>query len=31
MPGTDKAYITSQNHGYAVDNKTLNEEWILFS
>ncbi len=21
--GTDKAYITSQNHGFAVDNKTL--------
>lgn len=25
--GTDKAYITSQNHGFAVDNKTLAEEW----
>ncbi|MDP4224146.1 MAG: glutamine-hydrolyzing carbamoyl-phosphate synthase small subunit [Bacteroidota bacterium] len=25
--GTNKAYITSQNHGYAVDNRTLNEEW----
>ncbi|HEX2921006.1 MAG TPA: glutamine-hydrolyzing carbamoyl-phosphate synthase small subunit [Bacteroidales bacterium] len=25
--GTDKAYITSQNHGYAVDNKTLKSEW----
>ena len=25
--GTNKAYITSQNHGYAVDNKTLPEEW----
>ena len=25
--GTDKAYITSQNHGFAVDNKTLGEEW----
>jgi carbamoyl-phosphate synthase small subunit len=25
--GTDKAYITSQNHGFAVDNKTLADEW----
>jgi carbamoyl-phosphate synthase small subunit len=25
--GTDKAYITSQNHGFAVDNKTLAKEW----
>lgn len=25
--GTDKAYITSQNHGFAVDNKTLGREW----
>jgi carbamoyl-phosphate synthase small subunit len=25
--GTDKAYITSQNHGFAVDNKTLGKEW----
>ncbi|NOY38527.1 MAG: glutamine-hydrolyzing carbamoyl-phosphate synthase small subunit [Chlorobi bacterium] len=24
---TNKAYITSQNHGYAVDNKTLSAEW----
>ena len=23
--GTDKAYITSQNHGFAVDNKTLGQ------
>jgi carbamoyl-phosphate synthase small subunit len=28
--GTDKAYITSQNHGFAVDNKTLGEEWEPF-
>jgi carbamoyl-phosphate synthase small subunit len=27
QPGTNKAYITSQNHGYAVDNNTLNNEW----
>jgi len=27
MTGTDKAYITSQNHGYAVDNKTLAKDW----
>lgn len=25
--GTDKAYITSQNHGYAVDNETLPADW----
>jgi carbamoyl-phosphate synthase small subunit len=28
--GTDKAYITSQNHGYAVDNKTLGRDWEPF-
>jgi carbamoyl-phosphate synthase small subunit len=25
--GTNKAYITSQNHGFAVDNRTLDSEW----
>jgi carbamoyl-phosphate synthase small subunit len=25
--GTDRAYITSQNHGFAVDNETLPDEW----
>lgn len=25
--GTDKAYITSQNHGYAINNETLQEGW----
>jgi carbamoyl-phosphate synthase small subunit len=25
--GTDNAYITSQNHGYATDNKTLPSDW----
>jgi len=25
--GTDKSYITSQNHGYAIDNETLPEGW----
>lgn len=25
--GTNKAYITSQNHGFAVDNKTLPDVW----
>jgi carbamoyl-phosphate synthase small subunit len=25
--GTDNAYITSQNHGYATDNKTLPNDW----
>lgn len=27
MVGTEKAYITSQNHGYAVDNNTLGKDW----
>lgn len=27
MVGTDKCYITSQNHGYAVDGKTLGADW----
>src|SRR6056297_1196850 len=25
--GTNTAYITSQNHGYAIDNATLKDEW----
>jgi carbamoyl-phosphate synthase small subunit len=25
--GTKKSYITSQNHGFAIDNSTLNDEW----
>lgn len=25
--GSDNAYITSQNHGFAVDNKTLSSDW----
>lgn len=25
--GTDKAYITSQNHGFAIDNRTLPKGW----
>ncbi|MEJ5264639.1 MAG: glutamine-hydrolyzing carbamoyl-phosphate synthase small subunit [Bacteroidales bacterium] len=25
--GTQKAYITSQNHGFAIDNNTLSDEW----
>lgn len=25
--GTDKAYITSQNHGFAIDNDSLSEKW----
>jgi carbamoyl-phosphate synthase small subunit len=28
--GTNKAYITSQNHGFAVDNTTLNKDWEPF-
>lgn len=27
MVGTDRCYVTSQNHGYAVDNHTLGEDW----
>ena len=27
MVGTEKCFITSQNHGYAVDNDTLDAEW----
>ncbi|MBP5566629.1 MAG: glutamine-hydrolyzing carbamoyl-phosphate synthase small subunit [Bacteroidales bacterium] len=30
MCGTDRCYITSQNHGYAVDTATLGEEWEPF-
>ena len=25
--GTNKAYITSQNHGFAVDEKSINKDW----
>lgn len=27
LSGTQRAYITSQNHGFAIDNNTLPEEW----
>lgn len=27
LNGTNKCYITSQNHGYAVETETLGEEW----
>ncbi len=27
MAGTDRAFITSQNHGFALDDKTLPDEW----
>lgn len=27
MVGTNRCFITSQNHGYAVDDRTLGEEW----
>ena len=27
MVDTDKAYITSQNHGFAIDNDTLTSDW----
>jgi len=28
--GTNKCYVTSQNHGYAVDQQTLGPEWELY-
>jgi carbamoyl-phosphate synthase small subunit len=28
--GTNKCYVTSQNHGYAVDHETLGDEWDLY-
>ncbi len=30
MKGTNKAFITSQNHGYAIDDHTLGDEWETF-
>ncbi len=27
LTNTEKAYITSQNHGYAIDNNTLHADW----
>lgn len=27
MVGTEKCFITSQNHGYAVDARTLDKDW----
>lgn len=27
MVGTNKCYVTSQNHGYAVDDKTIGKDW----
>ncbi len=30
MEGTDRAFITSQNHGYAVDASTLGGEWVPY-
>ncbi len=27
MVGTDRCYVTSQNHGYAVDSSTLGKDW----
>ncbi len=27
LAGTERCYVTSQNHGYAVDSKTLGDEW----
>lgn len=30
LVGTEKCFITSQNHGYAVDNNTLGSDWEPF-
>lgn len=30
MVGTKRCYITSQNHGYAVDSKTLPSDWEVW-
>ncbi len=28
MVGTNRCFVTSQNHGYCVDNKTLPNDWM---
>jgi len=28
--GTSRCYVTSQNHGYAVDDRTLPEDWVVW-
>jgi carbamoylphosphate synthase small subunit len=28
--GTKKSYITSQNHGFAIDNNTLSADWETY-
>ena len=28
--GTNRAYLTSQNHSYAIDEKTLPDEWMVW-
>lgn len=30
MVGTNRCFITSQNHGYAVDSTTLSKDWLPF-
>ncbi|MFC2102634.1 carbamoyl-phosphate synthase (glutamine-hydrolyzing) small subunit, partial [Bacteroidota bacterium] len=30
MKGTNKAFITSQNHGFAIDDSSLGDEWETF-
>ena len=27
IPGTHRCFITSQNHGYAIDDKTIPSDW----
>jgi len=30
LAGTNKSFITSQNHGFAIDNKTLKDDWVPY-
>jgi carbamoyl-phosphate synthase small subunit len=30
LTGTNESFITSQNHGFAIDNKTLTKDWVPY-
>ena len=30
LAGTNQSFITSQNHGFAIDNKTLTKDWVPY-
>ena len=30
LAGTNESFITSQNHGFAIDNKTLKDDWVPY-